>query len=281
MKSILDNNNHDDDDAWMNGCGYPLLSRQQDCWLSYYPDGDMSDRCVSYINVQNLTSLITPDGQPFSPHTPTGDDDGNHHETSSFRLLLFHGTRHSDARNIMRNGIDIERGAQCQDFSDGRGFYLTPDFYDAVTWARERFPIIRPAIVVFRVPTKLISRAHGMDLSVHESHDGSVKLATEKWRDCVSFHLSGKQLGGHRRLRYYGGLEYIAGPTCTNKTGLSGGGGDGGDSCGGGVSDTDRFEPSFDGTDLRWRRRRRRQLCVRGYDLAETVSRHLDSVVFF
>ena len=37
----------------------------------------------------------------------------------------FHGTTHDSAKNIVREGIDVTRGKQKLDFSDGAGFYLT------------------------------------------------------------------------------------------------------------------------------------------------------------
>ena len=48
---------------------------------------------------------------------------------------FFHGTNHESALNILQEGIDITRGGQRLDFSDGEGFYTTNNFSESIQYA--------------------------------------------------------------------------------------------------------------------------------------------------
>lgn len=48
---------------------------------------------------------------------------------------FFHGTNHESALNILQEGIDITRGGQRLDFSDGEGFYITNNFSESIHYA--------------------------------------------------------------------------------------------------------------------------------------------------
>lgn len=48
---------------------------------------------------------------------------------------FFHGTNHESALNILQEGIDITRGGQRLDFSDGEGFYITNNFSESIQYA--------------------------------------------------------------------------------------------------------------------------------------------------
>ncbi|BCL29953.1 hypothetical protein GCM10017557_48120 [Streptomyces aurantiacus] len=65
---------------------------------------------------------------------------------------LYHGTIGQHADNIMRNGIDVSASTRKMDF--GRGFYVTNDPGQALTWAK-RLALRNgdvPAVIHFRVP---------------------------------------------------------------------------------------------------------------------------------
>lgn len=49
----------------------------------------------------------------------------------------YHGTSHKAAQSILDIGIDLSKGKEKQDFSDGHGFYLTSNFEDAKLYALE------------------------------------------------------------------------------------------------------------------------------------------------
>ena len=49
---------------------------------------------------------------------------------------FFHGTNHESALNILQEGIDITRGGQRLDFSDGEGFYITNSFSESIQYAK-------------------------------------------------------------------------------------------------------------------------------------------------
>ena len=51
-------------------------------------------------------------------------------------LLLFHGTDHLSAADILVGGIDLCSGRQKRDFSCGSGFYLTISLDVALDWAK-------------------------------------------------------------------------------------------------------------------------------------------------
>ena len=63
--------------------------------------------------------------------------------------VLYHGTDHHSAADILFRGIDLRAGRQNRDFSCGSGFYLTENLDEAVNWATST--TAKPAILVFQV----------------------------------------------------------------------------------------------------------------------------------
>ena len=61
----------------------------------------------------------------------------------------FHGTDHTSALNILKNGIDLARGKLGGDFSHGSGFYLTPDLEFAISWSNKLMKKETCAVIVF------------------------------------------------------------------------------------------------------------------------------------
>ena len=50
--------------------------------------------------------------------------------------VFFHGTNHRSAQDIIERGIDLTKGKEAQDFSDGDGYYVGASFDEAFGWAR-------------------------------------------------------------------------------------------------------------------------------------------------
>ncbi|XP_020915668.1 uncharacterized protein LOC110253135 [Exaiptasia diaphana] len=70
--------------------------------------------------------------------------------------ILFHGTNHDSAKNIIENGICLDKlnKQRAQDFSCGKGFYLTDQFDEetgAVTWAFRRMGR-HQSVLIFKIP---------------------------------------------------------------------------------------------------------------------------------
>ena len=117
-------------------------------------------------------------------------------------VVLFHGTDHQSASDILFRGIDLCAGRQKRDFSCGSGFYLTDNFDEALNWAKNT--TVKRAILIFRV-----NRREHLDdarkLNLYENG--------EKWREIVSSFRSGKRTAKTRKsLSEY---ELIEGPAAT------------------------------------------------------------------
>lgn len=54
---------------------------------------------------------------------------------SNGTTVLYHGTDHQSAVNILFQGIDLSAGRQNRDFSSRSGFYLTKNMDEAINWA--------------------------------------------------------------------------------------------------------------------------------------------------
>jgi len=96
--------------------------------------------------------------------------------------LWFHGTDHESAMNIIQNGIDLEKGKNGGDFSDGRGFYLTSDYKFAHKWPQQMMKKPNSAVIIFEVKSDTFSSRKG--LQYHE--------ANKDWENTVGFFRNGK-----------------------------------------------------------------------------------------
>ena len=103
-------------------------------------------------------------------------------------VVLFHGTDHQSAIDILFRGIDLCASRQKRDFSCGSGFYLTDNFDEALNWANNT--TAKPTILIFRVTRR-------------EHLDSATKLSLyengEKWREIVSSFRSGKRTAKTRK----------------------------------------------------------------------------------
>ena len=98
-------------------------------------------------------------------------------------VVLFHGTDHESAKDILVRGIDLKAGRQRRDFSCGFGFYLTKNCCDAVNWARSITS--KPAILMFHVKRHCLGNKSQIFL---ETNDDDMS----KWHEIVSSFRSDK-----------------------------------------------------------------------------------------
>lgn len=90
-------------------------------------------------------------------------------------VVLYHGTDHKSAQQILLRGIELFAGRQKRDFSCGKGFYLTTSLEDALNWAKST--TARPAILSFVVRSREDLCPKDRKLTLDE---------IEKWRNLVS-----------------------------------------------------------------------------------------------
>lgn len=175
-----------------------------------------------------------------------------------FHEVLFHGTSQEYAKNIIEDGIDLNKGAKGRDFSHGDGFYLGDNFKKAYKW-----PVScghsYTAVLVFHVEkTELRDPDKGLDLR-------NDKKSCYKWEEVVPKFRSGKpDLNFVKKLRKY---DFIEGPMASvskKKPNLK----------------NLKRQDKSDRTNLK-RQDDTYQLCVKKHRCAEIFDRSLHSVIFF
>lgn len=66
--------------------------------------------------------------------------------------VFFHGSNHRSVQDIIERGIDLSKGKEAQDFSDGDGYYVGISFDEAFDWARSNTsPSEGQAVLIYRV----------------------------------------------------------------------------------------------------------------------------------
>ena len=115
-------------------------------------------------------------------------------------VVLFHGTDHQNACDILFRGIDLCHGGQKRDFSCGSGFYLTDTNEEALNWAKNT--TAKPALFVFQ-------------LNQQERLTDSAKI------EIVSSFRSGVKTARTRKC--LAAYDLIEGPASTMKTNESSG----------------------------------------------------------
>ena len=181
---------------------FPLKENYTKIWfqLPEQTSDDENDKVpVSHINIQNL--VIVESLACSSIHSSlvgllTKEDQNT---------VLFHGTDHQSACDILFRGIDLCQGRQKRDFSCGSGFYLTDNSEEALNWAKNT--TAKPALLVFQVNRQ-------------EHLDNAKKLNLfendQKWHEIVSSFRSGKKTAKTRKsLCAY---DLIEGPVGTMRT---------------------------------------------------------------
>ena len=115
--------------------------------------------------------------------------------------LLYHGTDHFSAADILLRGIDLSAGRQKRDFSCGSGFYLTNSLDSALNWAKST--TAKPAILVFKVNGDILNDARPLNLINDE----------ERWSEIVSSFRSGRRTAKTRKS--LNSFDFIEGPVAT------------------------------------------------------------------
>ena len=153
-----------------------------------------TDKDLCHVNIINL---VTKESHACTQSMFSGlvsEDEQN--------VVLFHGTDHQSAIDILFRGIDLCAGRQKRDFSCGSGFYLTDNFDEALNWANNT--TAKPAILIFRV-----NRLEHLD----DARKLNLNKNGENWREIVSSFRSGKRTAKTRKsLSEY---DLIEGPAAT------------------------------------------------------------------
>ena len=219
---------------------FPLLGNHTNIWFQLPEqtnDEDNYNIPVCHVNILNLVtvqSLASSGIRSILGGLVTKDNQNT---------VLFHGTDHQSACDILFRGIDLCQGRQKRDFSCGSGFYLTDDSEKALNWAKNT--TARPALLVFQVNRQ-------------EHLDNTKKLNLfendKKWREIASSFRSGKKTAKTRKsLCAY---DLIEGPVGTMRTKDS--------------TNEIMFEPKPSSY----------QMCLISDDFAETFRKTLHSIIF-
>ena len=156
--------------------------------------------------------------------------------------VLYHGTDHCSAHNILSRGINLTAGRLKRDFSCGTGFYLTKNLDEAMNWALSTTK--KPAILVFQVNRKDLDSAKRLDLNNDEG----------RWREIVTSFRSGRRTANTRKS--VSAYDLIEGPQATMSYDEASG-------------------------ELLWKRKSSSyQMCLISDDLAETFKKSLHSIFF-
>ena len=219
---------------------FPLLGNHTNIWFQLPEqtnDEDNYNIPVCHVNILNLVtvqSLASSGIRSILGGLVTKDNQNT---------VLFHGTDHQSACDILFRGIDLCQGRQKRDFSCGSGFYLTDNSEEALNWAKNT--TAKPALLVFQVNRQ-------------EHLDNAKKLNLfendQKWREIVSSFRSGKKTAKTRKsLCAY---DLIEGPVGTMRRNDS--------------TDEITFEPKPSSS----------QMCLISDDFAETFRKTLHSIIF-
>ena len=227
---------------------FPYQENTINEWFTHSSDGVQREQDVNIINVDK-------DGKTRKCYTAQNQIDNCFPESledGEFEIF-FHGTGHKSAENIMECGIDVRKGREKQDFSDGDGFYLGKNFDEACRWARSRGHS-NTAVLVFRV-NKLELRGDddekGLDLRDLVNNNENMK----EWQEVVRQFRNRPDRKFRKDInRSY---QFIEGPmaSISGKNPSS-------------LSHPKQKDGSY-------------QLCVRKDNCAELFDRSLHSIVFF
>ena len=127
-------------------CKFPFRCNLTNTWfrLSMFSSDveivGSSERHIDLMNLVTIESLA---------YNILRTELGNSLSKDDQNVVLFHGTDHQSACDILFRGIDLCQGRQKRDFSYGSGFYLTDNSEEALNWAKNT--TAKPAFVSFSV----------------------------------------------------------------------------------------------------------------------------------
>ena len=123
--------------------------------------------------------------------------------TDERNVILFHGTDHQSAADILDRGIYLSAGRQKRDFSCGSGFYLTKSLDDALDWTKST--TAKPAILMFQVNRGYVDNARKLNLFEN----------VEMWQEIVSTFRSGQGTARLEKRLSKESFDLIEGPMAT------------------------------------------------------------------
>ena len=221
-------------------CSFPFESDLTNSWFQLPPNTDVeeseNDPNPCRVNIMNFvtTKSNALKGLRSKLDGFLSQSDG--------ATVLYHGTDHRSARNILSRGICLTAGRLKRDFSCGTGFYLTMNLDEAVNWAL--CTTKKPAILVFQVNRKHLDSAKRLDLNNDEG----------RWHEIVTSFRSGTGTANTRKS--VSAYDLIEGPQAAMS-----------------YDEASR--------ELVWKRKpSSSQMCLISDDLAETFKKSLHSVFF-
>ena len=133
---------------------------------------------------------------------------GNSLSKDDQNVVLFHGTDHQSACDILFRGIDLCQGRQKRDFSYGSGFYLTENSEEALNWAKNT--TAKPALIVFQ-----------LNRQEHLTDSEKLNLFNDeqRWYEIVPSFRSGVNTA--RTRKSLASYDLIEGPVSTMKANKS------------------------------------------------------------
>lgn len=175
---------------------YPFQGNLINSWFQLPSRTDEESECEIDPCHVNIMNLVTEESKA-SNTTQTILDEFLPGEEQ----LLYHGTDHFSAADILLRGIDLCAGRQKRDFSCGSGFYLSNSLDSALNWAKST--TAKPAILVFKVNGDISNDARSLNLINNE----------ERWSEIVSSFRSGRRTAKTRKS--LNSFDFIEGPVAT------------------------------------------------------------------
>ena len=220
---------------------FPFRSNITNLWF-HFPNMTNEDRksqeSPRHVNIMNR---VTKESRAYRDTHTLFDSQSQGEQKQN--VVLFHGTDHLSAADILVRGIDLCAGRQKRDFSCGSGFYLTRNLGDALDWAKST--TAKPAILAFQVDSRVLDNSRRLNLFEHE----------DRWREIICSFRLGRRTAKTRKSLITS-YDFIEGPIATLTTN--------------GISGELAFEP----------RPSSYQMCLISDELAEAFQQTLYSVVF-
>ena len=220
---------------------FPFQSDLTDSWFQVPPitDDEESENDPDPCHV-NIVNFVTKESHASKDIHSKLDD---FLSQSNGTTVLYHGTDHHSAVNILFQGIDLSAGRHNRDFSSRSGFYLTKNMDEAIDWALST--TAKPAILVFQVNQEDLDGAKNLDLSNNE----------ERWCEIVTSFRSGRRTATTRES--VSAYDLIEGPQATV-----------------------RYDEAT--CELLWEQKpSSNQICLISEDFAEEFQKTLHSILFF
>ena len=220
---------------------FPLQSNLTNSWFQLPRNIDVEEEVANQVWQVNILNLVTEESLVSGTTRSKLSDlislkDGKN-------VILFHGTDHQSACDILFRGIDLCQGRQKRDFSCGSGFYLTDNSEEALNWAKNT--TAKPALLVFKVNRQeYLDHAEKLNLFENE----------QRWIEIVSSFRSEKKTAKTRKsLRAY---DLIEGPVARKRRNE--------------LSDDKVYDPKPSSY----------QMCLNSDDFADTFRKTLHSIIF-